>query len=70
MRGCEEVQLSNYDCKTCICFGNECMNECENCGRSLEGGSFTLPWEEDDNMYAYIICPYCRHKSTIYEDED
>lgn len=46
------------------------MDECENCGRSLEGGSFTLPWEDDDNMYAYIICPYCRHKNTIYEDDD
>ncbi len=46
------------------------MNECENCGRSLEEALLTLPWEDDDNMYAYKTCPFCGHKNIIYDDDD
>ena len=46
---------------------------CENCGRSLDGGELTLPWEDGDNPTAYVICPHCRYKNIQYgygEDED
>lgn len=49
------------------------MSYCENCGQSLEGGDFSLPWEDGDNAFAYVICPHCRHKNILYgygEDDD
>lgn len=39
------------------------MEDCINCGMSLSGGDLTLPWEDDDNPNAYIICPHCRTKT-------
>lgn len=49
------------------------MEDCINCGMSLSGGDLTLPWEDGDNPNAYIICPHCRTKNTVYgygEDDD
>lgn len=47
--------------------------ECESCGRSLGNGVLVLPWEDGNNPTAYVICPHCRHKNTVYgygEDDD
>lgn len=49
------------------------MDECMSCGWSLDGGGLTLPWEDDDNEYAYITCPHCGAKNIVYgygEDDD
>lgn len=49
------------------------MDTCENCGRSLSGGDFTPPWADGDNSHAYVICPHCGYKNTLYgygEDDD
>lgn len=35
------------------------MDNCVNCGFSLESGILTLPWEDGDNPYAYATCPHC-----------
>ncbi|WP_156337151.1 hypothetical protein [Paenibacillus dakarensis] len=43
---------------------------CINCQQSLRGGSRTLPWEDDDNAEAYIICPHCGCKNIENGDED
>ena len=29
------------------------------------GGDLTLPWEDDDNPNAYVICPHCGYKNTV-----
>lgn len=43
------------------------MNDtCTRCGRSLENGELTLPWEDGDNPYAYIECPHCHYKNRQY----
>ena len=42
------------------------MDTCENCGRSLDGGELTLPWEDGDNEEAYVECPYCHHRNIVY----
>ena len=47
--------------------------ECERCGSSLERGSFSLPWEDGNNKYAYVRCPHCGYKNIKYgygEDDD
>ena len=44
--------------------------ECINCQQSLSGGSYTAAWEDGNNKYAYIICPHCRCKNVIYDDDD
>ena len=47
--------------------------ECESCGRSLDNGVLVLPWEHGNNPTAYVICPHCGHKHTVYgygEDDD
>ena len=47
--------------------------ECEKCGQSLNHAVLTLPWEDGDNPTAYVTCPYCGHKNTVYgygEDDD
>lgn len=49
------------------------MEYCETCHRFLEGGELTLPWEDGDNKYAYVTCPYCGWNNVQYgygEDED
>lgn len=49
------------------------MEYCIKCGMSLSGGDLTLPWEDDDNPNAYVICPHCGYKNTVYgygEDDD
>ncbi len=49
------------------------MRKCEACGMPLEGGELTLPWEDGNNPEAYVICPYCQCKNTVYgfgEDDD
>ena len=49
------------------------MEDCIKCGMSLSGGDLTLPWEDDDNPNAYVICPHCGYKNTVYgygEDDD
>lgn len=49
------------------------MDECINCQQSLSGGDLTLPWEDGNNKYAYVICLHCRCKNIIYgfgEDDD
>ena len=44
--------------------------ECEHCGMPLNGASYTLPWEDDDNPYGYYTCPYCGHQNVDYTDDD
>lgn len=44
--------------------------DCEYCGNSLRGGSYTAPWEDDDNAYGYVICPHCKRKNVRYTDDD
>jgi len=39
---------------------------CESCGQSLSRGDFSLPWEDGNNAYAYVRCPYCGHKNIKY----
>lgn len=49
------------------------MEDCISCGQSLRGGELTLPWEDGDNPEAYIVCPHCGEKNTVYgygEDDD
>lgn len=49
------------------------MDTCAFCGRSLEGGELTLPWEDGDNPNAYVTCPHCRGENIRYgfgEDDD
>ena len=43
--------------------------ECENCGWSLDNGEYVAPWEDDDNLYGYVICPHCKHKNIDYSDD-
>ena len=58
----------------CVAYNWEVRKmECENCGQSLDRGVLTLPWEDGNNPYAYVTCPYCRHENTVYgygEDDD
>ena len=42
------------------------MGECENCQGSLAGGDVTLPWEDGNNAYAYVVCRHCGHENTEY----
>lgn len=42
------------------------MRDCENCQDSLAGGELTLPWADGNNPNAYVICPHCGHKNTMY----
>ena len=42
---------------------------CIYCGEPLDGGEYTMPWEDGDNMYGYTICPHCKKKN-IEEDDD
>lgn len=46
--------------------GSEQMNSCEDCQESLAGSELTLPWENGDNPYAYVVCRHCRHQNTVY----
>lgn len=39
--------------------------DCLNCQQSLEGAVLTLPWEDGDNEYAYVTCPYCRYENIV-----
>lgn len=43
---------------------------CENCGRSLRRGSYTLPWEDGSNSDGYIKCPHCGYFNFQREDGD
>ena len=41
--------------------------------QNLDNGVLVLPWEDGNNPTAYVICPHCRHKNTVYgygEDDD
>jgi RNase P subunit RPR2 len=41
--------------------------ECESCQQTLtEKAVLTLPWEDGNNRYAYVRCPWCGHKNTVY----
>lgn len=42
------------------------MGDCIECGMSLDGGVLFLPWEDDDNEYAFIICPHCGEHNEQY----
>lgn len=49
------------------------MEECISCGRPLDGGDLTLPWEDGDNRYAFVTCPHCGYENIMEgygEDED
>lgn len=50
------------------------MKTCDCCGMPLEKGELTLPWEDGDNPRAYVTCPHCGKKNTVYgygeEDDD
>lgn len=49
------------------------MDACKNCGQFLQRGELSPPWEEGDNKYAYVRCPYCGNKNIKYgygEDDD
>ena len=54
--------------------GGKTMNDyCVCCGRSLKNGTLTLPWEDGDNKYAYVTCPYCGEENIqegYGEDDD
>jgi DNA-directed RNA polymerase subunit RPC12/RpoP len=39
------------------------MEDCINCQQPLKGGGLTLPWEDEDNAYAYVTCPHCGHEN-------
>lgn len=41
------------------------MKTCESCGQPLNKGVLTLPWEDGDNPYAYVQCPYCGYKNIM-----
>ena len=46
---------------------------CASCDRSISNGELTLPWEDGDNSYAYVTCPYCRYENIVEgfgEDDD
>ncbi len=43
---------------------------CENCGRSLRRGSYTMPWEDGSNSDGYIRCPHCEYYNFQREDDD
>ena len=48
------------------------MTECPYCGCPLEKLELTLPWEDGDNDYAYVICPDCGAKIILdgYGEDD
>lgn len=46
---------------------------CLKCGREIRKATLSLPWEDGDNPYAYVRCPYCGYKniqSGYGEDDD
>ena len=42
---------------------------CVNCGRSLEGGKHTAPWENGNNPDEYIVCPHCHYANFLWDDD-
>ena len=38
-------------------------NVCISCGQSISRGYLTVPWEDGDNPYAYVRCPYCGYEN-------
>ena len=46
------------------------FGDCENCGWSLLGGEYVLPWEDGDNECAYTICPHCGHENIDWSTDD
>jgi len=45
---------------------NPATDRCENCGQSLAGSDFSLPWEDGNNPNAYVRCWFCGHKTIQY----
>lgn len=41
---------------------------CEYCGESLDGGEYTLPWENGNNRNGYTRCPHCGRAN--FDDDD
>lgn len=51
-------------------FGSHTTSrKCTNCGQSLSGGSYTLPWEDGDNPDGYIKCPHCGYVNFEWDDD-
>lgn len=42
--------------------------KCVNCGGSLNGGSYTSPWENGNNAEGYTKCPHCGYVNFHYDD--
>jgi len=62
---CESVAFrENGEIVDAYSRGNR--GECESCGQSLSRGEISAPWEDGDNTYAYIKCPYCDHRNIKY----
>lgn len=43
---------------------------CEVCQNSYAGGTLVTRWEDGNNDYAYVVCPYCRHKNYWEDGQD
>ena len=43
---------------------------CQNCGQSLSGGSYTMPWENGNNPDGYIKCPHCGYINFQWIDDE
>jgi DNA-directed RNA polymerase subunit RPC12/RpoP len=46
--------------------GNQGAERCQSCGQSLSRGYLTDPWEDGNNAEAYVTCPHCGYKNTLY----
>lgn len=49
------------------------MCTCLKCGQEIKRAILTLPWEDGDNPYAYVRCPYCGYENIqagYGEDDD
>ena len=41
---------------------------CANCGKKMNGGAYTSPWENGNNPDGYVKCPHCGYVNFIYDD--
>ena len=46
------------------------LTNCRNCGLPLTGGEYVPAWEDGDNPYAYIECPYCHYANSLRGFDD
>lgn len=43
--------------------------KCAQCGQSLSGGSYTMPWEDGSNSDGYVKCPHCGYVNFEWDDD-